>query len=149
MTIPASTVPLAVGYLYDTIKAAVNDPAVLVSYGPPALNHPDDMIIIEGISREITPLQMVGSGGAGWLDESYVVEVNVWVYRGGADARTVLERASALADIVVAAVRTDPSLGGAVVVAHPERVDYTQSWNDDHTGRLVEALVGIRCRTRI
>jgi hypothetical protein len=148
--VTASTVPLAVGYLFDNIKAAVNDPAVLVSYGPPTPNHPNDMIVIEGVSREAVPFQMVGSGGAGWIDETYTIEVNCWVYRGGGPSGQVpFERASALADIVDSVVRSDPSLGGAVVVASPERRDYTQSWDDDHAGRLVEALVGVRCRARI
>lgn len=149
MAIPASSVPTAVGYLYDHIVTAVNDTAVLVSYGPPEPNQPDDLIVVGNVSREIIPWQMVGSGGAGWLDETYTVEVIVSVYRGGDNGRVVMERACVLVDIVVAVVRADPSLGGAVVVANPALVDYEPSFDAEHKGRLVDATVSIRCRTRI
>lgn len=149
MPIPASSVPTAVGYLYDHIVTAVNDPAVLVSYGPPGPNQPDDIIVVGSVSREIIPWQMVGSGGAGWLDEIYTVDVVVSVYRGGDNGRVVMERACVLADIVVNVVRTDPSLGGAVVVANPAVVDYEPSFDGEHKGRIVDVTVSIRCRQRI
>lgn len=149
MAIPASTVPAAVSYLHSHITTAVNDDAVLVSYGPPSPNQPDDMIVVQNIDREVIPYQMVGSGQAGWLDERYSIEVVVSVFRGGDYGQVVLERASALADIVVAVVRTDPSLGGAVVVAHPGTVRYEQSWDQDHKGRVVDAILSIQCRARI
>lgn len=149
MTIPASTVPLATGYLYDQIKVAVNDPAVLVSYGPPGPNQPNDLIVIGNVSREVVPYQMVGSGQAGWLDETYTVDVVASTYRGGDNGRTGFERAAALADIVVSVVRNDPTLGGAVTVANPATVDYEQNWDDTYKGRVVDAIVSIRCRARI
>lgn len=149
MTIPASTVPTAVGYLFDHIVTAVNDTAVLISYGPPGPNQPDDLIFVGAVQRTIVPIQMVGSGQAGWLDEQYDVEIVVSVYRGGDANRTVMERASTLVDIVVAVVRTDPSLGGAVVVAHPVLVSYEPSFDADHKGRLVDATVTVSCRARI
>jgi hypothetical protein len=149
MTIPASTVPTAVGYLFDHIVTAVNDTAVLISYGPPGPNQPDDLIVVGAVQRDIAPIQMVGSGQAGWLDERYDVEIVVSVYRGGDASRTVMERACALVDIVVAVVRTDPSLGGVVVVAHPTLVSYDPSFDADHKGRLVDATVTVSCRARI
>lgn len=149
MAIPASTVPAAVSYIHSRIITAINDTAVLVSYGPPGTNQPDDLIVVGNVTREIVPYQMVGSGQAGWLDETYTIEVVASVFRGGDYGQVVLERASALADVVVAVVRTDPSLGGAVVVAHPSAVEYEQNWDPDHKGRTVDATVSIRCRARI
>lgn len=149
MTIPASTVPLATGYLFDNIKVAVNDPAVRIWYGPPPPGTTGDAIVIEGITKEISVSSMVAGGGAGWLDEIYTIELNVWVYRGGDNGQPVMERASVLADIVIAVVRTDPSLGGAVLVAQPTVVEYIPTLDEDHRGILVEARVSIRCRARI
>lgn len=147
--IPASTVPLAVGYLFDNIKTTVNDPAVKISYGPPPPGSSGDMIVIEGVSREILEARIVGSGGAGWLDEIYIIDVNCWVFRGGDNGRPVMERAAVLADTVVFVVRSDPSLGGAVIVANPTNVEYTPSLDEEHRGLLIEARVSIRCRATI
>jgi len=149
MTIPASTVPTAKLYLLTQITALINDPAVLVSYDEPGPNQPDDIVMVGDVERLVTPYNMVGSGGAGWLDEDYTVEVVVSVFRGGDDARTTFERACVLADQVVFVVRTDPSLGGAVVIAHPQTVRYGGAWDDKHLGRLVTATVDVRCRARI
>jgi len=149
MTIPASTVPLAKLYLFNQITTLVNDAAVLVSYDQPGPNQPDDIIMIGAVDRQVVPYQMVGSGGAGWLDETYTIAVSVEVYRGGDDARTAFERACVLADTVVAAVRGDPSLGGAVVVAHPAQVRYAPAWEEKHLGRIVEVVVDVACRARI
>lgn len=150
MTIPASTMATAVGYLLDHITTAVNDPAVLVTYGPPGPNQPDDIIAVgTSVATETTPYQMVGSGQAGWLDERYDVVVVVSVYRGGDNGRTVLERAAVLTDMVVAVVRTDPSLGGAVIVAHPSVASFEPSFDAEHKGRVVDATVTISCHARI
>ena len=149
MTIPASTVPLAIGYLFDNIKTTIGDPAVRVSYGPPPPGATGDMIVIEGVTREPVVARMRGSGGAGWIDEIYTIELNCWVFRGGDNGQPVYERAAALADVVESVVRTDPSLGGAVVVAAPSAVEYISTLDEEHRGILVEARVSIRCRATI
>lgn len=151
MTIPASTVPAAVGYIYDHIVAGVTDPDVLVSYGPPGPNQPDDIIAVgTDIGAEEVPYQMVSGGGAGWLDETYDINIVVSVFRGGDEPRAVLERAYALADIVATVVRGDPSLGGAVVLAHPAGVAAsTVGWDGDGKGRIVDLNITIRCRARL
>lgn len=149
MTIPASTIPAAKLYLHTQITALINDAAVLVSYDPPGPNQPDDIVMVGAVDRQVVPYQMMGSGQAGWLDEQYSVEVVVSVYRGGDDARTAFERACTLADQVVYVVRTDPSLGGAVVVAHPEQSRYEPVHEDEHKGRLVTVTIPIACRARI
>jgi hypothetical protein len=149
MTIPASTVPAAKLYLYTQITALINDAAVLVAYDPPSTYQPDDIVMVGAVDRQVVPYQMVGSGGAGWLDETYQIEVVVSVFRGGDNARTAFERACTLADQVVYVVRSDPSLGGAVVVAHPEVSRYEPAWEEDHKGRLVTVTIPINCRARI
>jgi hypothetical protein len=149
LTIPASTIPTAKLYLYNQITTLINDTSVLVSYDPPGTYQPDDIVMIGAVDREVVPYQMVGSGQAGWLDESYSIEVVVSVFRGGDDARTAFERACTLADQVVQVVRTDPSLDGAVVVAHPEQSRYEPAFEEDHKGRLVTVTIPILCRARI
>lgn len=150
MTIPASTIPAAVLYLFNGVTTLINDAAVLVSYGPPGPRQPEDIVAVNlGIDRQVVPYQMVGSGQAGWLDESYSIEVVVSVYRGGDDARTAFERACTLADQVVQVVRTDPSLGGAVVVARPEQSRYEPALEDEHKGLLITVTIPIACRARI
>ena len=149
MTIPVSTVPAAKLFLHSGLTTLINDPAVLVSYDPPGSFQPDDIVMIGAVDRQVVPYQMVGSGGAGWLDEFYSIEVVVSVFRGGDDARTVFERACTLADQVVEVVRSDPSLGGAVVVAHPEQSRYEPAFEEDHKGRLVTVTIPIACRARI
>jgi hypothetical protein len=149
VTIPASTIPAAKLYLFTQITALVNDTSVLVCYDPPGPRQPDDILMVGAVDRQVVPYQMVGSGQAGWLDESYSIEVVVSVYRGGDDARTAFERACVLADQVVYVVRNDPSLGGAVVVAHPEQSRYEAAWEEEHKGRLVTVTIPIFCRARI
>lgn len=149
MTIPASTVPAAKLYLHSQITTLINDTSVLVSYDTPGPRQPDDIVMVGAVDRQIVPYQMVGSGQAGWLDETYAIEVIISVFRGGDDARTAFERACVLADQVVYVVRNDPSLGGAVVVAHPSNVRYDPTFDDDHKGRLVTATVEVQCRARI
>jgi len=133
----------------DAVWVALNDPAVLVCYDEPGPNQPDDIVMVGDVERLVAPYQMVGSGQAGWLDEEYTVEVVVSCYRGGDDARTVFERACVLADQVVYVTRSDPSLGGAVVLAHPQTVRYGSQWDDKHLGRIVTVTVDVRCRARI
>jgi hypothetical protein len=149
VTIPASTIPTAKLYLFNQITALINDPAVLVCYDEPGTNQPDDIIMVGRAERQIEPLQMVGSGQAGWLDEIYTIQVDVEVFRGGDDARAAFERACVLADQVVYVVRNDPSLGGAVIVARPEIASYEPAWEEKHLGRIVSVIIPIRCHARI
>jgi hypothetical protein len=107
---------------------------------------PDDIISVGDVMRTIDTFQMVGSGGAGWLDESFTVMVTVSVYRGGDNAQAVFERACVLAAAVEAAVRNDPTLGGAVTQAHPSVAEYMASWEAEHKGRVAEIIMHISCR---
>lgn len=137
-------------YLLNNITTAVNDTAVLVSYGPPGTNQPDDLIAVgTSVARETVAYQMVGSGQAGWLNERYDLDIIVSVFRGGDNGQTVLERAAVLTDVVVAVIRTDPSLGGAVTVAHPSVSSYVPSYDQEHKGRLVDVTITVSCSARI
>lgn len=136
MRIPISTVPAAKAYLVEKITKALANPKVLVSYDDPGPNQPDDIIVVGDVNRTITPWAMVGGGGAGWLGENYTITVTVSVFRGGDFAQAVTERAYELADLIVAVVRQDPSLGGLVLTARPEATQSGTDWTDDHKGRV-------------
>ena len=150
MTIPASSIPAAKLWIVQHIAAHLptpNDPTVTISYDAPAAGTSfDDLIIVGRVERIVEPHAMVGSMQAGSLEEQYTVEVEVVVFRGGDQAQVVFERASALADAVVATVRTDPTLGGAVLLCRPGALLYESLWDDGHLGREATVTVPIFCR---
>lgn len=131
MPIPVSTVPKALAYLYPLIVTAVNDPSVVVAYGMPDTNIPEDVIAIGTAVRQLMTWHgLVGSGGAGAMSEEYELEFMVSSYRGGGPEQfqVVFERAWALTSIIDNVVRADPSLGNLVQVAAPNAHDSTLDW---------------------
>lgn len=120
--VPASTIPAVKAYLVQAITAAVADPSVLVVYGEPSTEIPDDVIAVTDTERKTAPTQLVGSGAAGWLFENYEQTVVISCVLGGDDPGTqqqVEARAYQLLAVVEVAVRVDPSLGGLVASAWP------------------------------
>jgi hypothetical protein len=161
---PSSTVPAVKAYLFNALKVRtelatlIAQGEALVSYDDPGPFQPQDIVAVTNVTRSVKPLQMVGGGGAGWLDESYTVDVVVDVFRGGDDPQTVFERACLLVDVVVDVVRQDPSLGGLVIQANPEASDYVSEWatqdQEDteqvlYLGRATRVLVPIKVYARI
>lgn len=154
-TVPASTAPAARRYLFEQITAQVQpDPdaaasSLLVCYDMPGTNLPGDIISIGKVTRDFNVNSMVGSGGAGWLDERYTITITIDVYRGGDSAQSAYERAAALMDQVCAIVRTDPSLGQLVQVARPLTSESDGDWTDDHSGYQNVTTLPIECYTRL
>lgn len=155
MPIPASSAPRARTWLHDALTAQLAPDSVnkssslLVCYDGPGPNLPDDIVAVGKITRHIDVSSFVGGGGAGWLNESYTVEVSVDVYRGGDEDQAAYLRCSALVDAVIAVVRTDLTLGGAVVTARPI-TDVTEvAWDEAHMGRHATSTVEIQCVQRI
>ena len=139
MTIPVSTVDAVKDYLFAQITAQINDTTVLVCYDPPGTFQEDDLVAIgHDVTVTTGPHAFVGSGGAGWLMESYVLSLTVNVFRGGDNATTVWKRAKVLSDAVDTVVRTDPTLGGVVQQAYPSLAQYTSGWSEDHSGRVTQ-----------
>lgn len=155
MPIPSSSIPAARRYLFDQLTAQLTtDPdfpkaQLLVVYDQPGPFQPDDIVSIGKVSRQVAVNSLVGSGGAGWLEERYQVEVIVDVFRGGDYAQAAFERAVAVVDGVCAAVRGDPSLGGAVLEARPSSGTYESEWDDEHKGRHCVGTVEVDCYQRI
>lgn len=146
--IPASSIPAARNWILAGLQTQLaSDTAVLVCLDTPGPYQPDDIVSVGDVQQTYSPEQTVGSGGPGWLREDYTVTVTVDVYRGGDDPASTFARARQLADLVVAVVRSDPSLGGAVQRARPGSVQHTSEWDDDHKGRHVVIEIGIECLT--
>lgn len=145
--IPASSIPAARNWIFAGLAAQLaSNPKVLVCLDGPSTDQPDDIVSVgENIPQTYDPQSTVGSGGPGWLREDYTVMVHVESYRGGDVAAEAFAAARTLADLVIAVVRSDPSLGGAVDRARPGAVSHTAGWAEGHEGRLVEIEIGIDC----
>lgn len=144
--IPASSIPAARNWILAQLQAQYPESSgVLVCLDEPGPYQPDDIISIGDVHQTYSPEQTVGSGGQGWLREDYTITVTVDCYRGGDDAAGVFAAARALADMVVAVVRSDPSLGGAVDRARPGSVTHTGGWDEEHKGRQTVIDLGIDC----
>lgn len=150
MTAPVPTPPVVKAALVDLIRSQVADPSVMVSYDAATKRRPFKVIEVgvPDTSADFSTAGMVGSGGAGWLQEQYVVAVKVTAFRTGDQAAEVDADAWTLAAAVIAAVRADPSLGGLVAVARPLHATQTGDQHSQGTppaqGRRSEIEVPIR-----
>ena len=152
MTIPVSTVPLALAYLNTAITTAyaadANASQILLTFIDPGAGPdlPNDIISIGEVVRTVEPMAMVGSGGQFWLDEKYEIEcmISSWTGSGPEDGlNTVVlamsARAWQLLSYVETAVRTDPSLGGLVTVAYPMAATApVTGWTENPIGLAAE-----------
>jgi hypothetical protein len=147
--IPASSIPAARTWIFDGIQAQLAaETAVLVCLDEPGPYQPDQIICVGDVHQQYNPENVVGSGGAYWLREDYTITVLVDVYRGGDEPAQAFARARQLADLVVAVVRSDPSLGGAVDRAKPGMAQHTSGWAEDShgaSGRQTVIEIGIDC----
>lgn len=155
MPIPSSTAPAARRYLFEQFTAQIaEDPisttsSLKVCYDDVGTDVPDDVIIVGMVTRQVDVNSMVGGGGAGWLDERYTIAVTIDVFRGGDDAAAVFDRASLLLDQVCAIVRTDPTLGNAVITGRPTTSQTEGEWDAENLGRHSVVTTEIECYARI
>lgn len=155
VNIPESSAPAARKWLFDALTLALpldqldKSASLLVCYDQPGPNQPNDIVSVGKVHRQIAVSAMVGDGGAGWLEENYTIEVLVEVFRGGDTAPAAYNRTSDLVNAIVAVVRSDLSLGGAVLRAKPVSDSTEVEWDDDHGGQLATSTVEISCYQRI
>ncbi|MET8624538.1 hypothetical protein ABZW30_12405 [Kitasatospora sp. NPDC004669] len=164
MAIPSSSVPAARLWLFNSLKAALTpDPGVasgqgsygdanaslLVCLDAPGTYQPEDIVAVGKVDRTISISSMVGSGGAGWLQEHYTIEITVECARATDDSQSAFERAAALIDQTTAVVRTDPTLGGIVLWSRPTRSDLETVWADDHSHWVATGTLTVECNQRI
>lgn len=149
--IPDSSIPAVRAYLYAQLQAlATPDPAdpsasLLVCLDGPNTDLAGDIVSVGDVRQEYAPFQTTGSGGPGWLSETYTVTVEIQVTRGTDDSTVTFARAQSLARLVVALVRSDPSLGGAVLRARPATADYETAWAEGGGGRQTFVTLAISC----
>lgn len=164
MTIPSSSAPGARLWLFNALVAALtpdpglNDPggyvgddraSLLVCLDEPGTYQPADIVSLGKVDRQIGVSSMVGSGGAGWLEERYAIAITIEAMRGGDNAQTAFERACTLIDQICAVVRTDPTLGDNVLWSRPVTSTCEVLWTDDHQGRVGQGELTIECFKRI
>jgi hypothetical protein len=155
MTIPSSTAPAVRQWLFDQATAGLApDPvntraSLLVCFDQPGPNEPDDIVAIGRVRRQLSVGSMIGGGGAGWLDESYTVEVTIDVFRAADSGQVAYQRAMDLANAVIAIVRSDLTLGGHVIKSQPKSDDAEVEWDSEHGGKRATVNLEIECVTRI
>lgn len=132
MTIPSSSVPAAGAWLLAAITSTLNDPTVTIAAGEPG-DDGNDSIYFGDVRRQVEVLAMVGSEGPNAFKETYEIDVMVSCWTGDDDPAALYARAASLADSVIAVVRTDPTLGGAVSGARPgNQIDQPYpTWTSD------------------
>ena len=136
-SIPQSTVPAVKVWLQKQVLAnVVAEPGygLTVCLDDPGVQQSQDIISVQNVHRRAEPYQMIGSFGAGSTLETYELHVVVSVFRGGPDQAWPWTRAWALASIVEAVVRSDPTCGGVAIQAHPKESHDTSQWEMGHKG---------------
>lgn len=144
MTAPASSVPAVRQWLFQqcsTAVAAFTDPTVEVYLSQEDHESSQDLVVIGGAHRRVSPVRMVGGGGLGWLDETYTVDIEIACFVAGVDAfvdvggrDSVDTRAYKVLAAIEQQIRADPSAGGAVVVLHPAGSASQHEWDESEMG---------------
>lgn len=156
MSSPASTAPRATSYIVGKVQASPDLPATLlgdpplVCYGHPGTYQPACIIAVgSAVVQQAAPRQIVGSGGAGWVYETYRLQVTISCYQGGENTQQVQEAAYTCWQAVAGAVRADPSLGGLCIDAFPASYDMATSWEQEHMGVIVEMTCEIEVEAQL
>lgn len=142
----SSAAPTAKAALVAALQAALGS-AVLVTYGPPGPNQPDDIVAV----MDVRGGQVMATMGNRSREETLDIDVVISCYRGGGTEvqQTVTERAYALmASLEVYLKTTDPSIGGTVrsnagITTHDMTEDATTK------GRVAEIALTILAFARI
>jgi hypothetical protein len=153
-SVPVSTVPRVVAFLTAGLTANVTqydtNTALGVAYIEQISGYdPFDQVTIgDAHSRTTKRTQMVGSGGAGWLFEDFTLDIEIVSWQGGQNLQLVVERAWRLLGQVEAFIRSDPSLGGLVIVAYPSSSKSTAGYMDDSKGVscVIDLTVDVEAR---
>ena len=143
MTIPVPTVPVVKAALVTALKARTELTNVSVEYGPAGTFLDDDQILVGRAHGAFNVSRMVGGGGQWWLDEHYVLQVEVLSFRGDDDEQATEERAHTLAAVIVDTIRLDPSIGGRVNQATPVGWECDPDWDENNLGRHAKYLLDI------
>jgi hypothetical protein len=146
-------VPAVSQYLVTAItNATMGDPLpILVKLGDPGVNVPNDVVIIGEVRRTVDQLAYVGSGAQFFLQEQYDITISTTSWSGTGDSDdtntvsvVLSNRAWQLVAYLETAIRTDPSLGGLVLVAFPrESASAGPVWTTNPVGLQAQVDVVI------
>lgn len=149
MAIPVSVVPSAIAALTAQIQTQVNTDtsasAILVIVGEEGTDAPDDLIVVAtNVNRTVRHENYMGSLQAQSLEEAFTIDVLCSSWTGDPDPVANMNRALTLVGYVETAARTDPTLGGNVLIARPSGSKGGQSfWSSDPVGRQCDIIVSI------
>jgi hypothetical protein len=127
-------------------------PPVLVSYGLPATDQPNDIVAIceAGTADPERGNQEAKTYGPRTREETTYVSVLFSSWRGTMDQQAVSEMVFDAMALLENSLRTDPTIGGAVREANIDSWELTETeFNDLPAGRYAEISVIIRARHRI
>lgn len=151
--IPVSTVPAAIAYLTEAIQAQIaTDPLPIeVSVGQEGPDMPPDIIVFGEVRRNPELMDLVGSGGQFFLQESYDLTLIASTWTGsGADSwdntqqLALVQRAWQLVAYVETACRLDPSLGELVSLSYPSTSgSVNPEWTTDPVGMKCEVGLSV------
>lgn len=136
--------------LFNLADSLFADP-VLVCWGHPGINLPDDIVGI----RDATNEEVWAALGAQRKNEQLEQQVVVSCWSGGTDQKAVTQRAFGYLNTLDGGIRKptgDPTLGGLVSVASITRVQLTESnplITDMAAGRVAELVVTISATKRL
>jgi hypothetical protein len=135
-----------------TLCQTLFPPPVLVSYGLPATDQPNDIVAIceAGTADTMRANQEAKTYGPRTREETTFVSILISSWRGTMDQQIVSELVFDAMGDLEDALRTDPTIGGAVREANIDSWELTETdFNDLPAGRYAEISVIVRARHRI
>jgi hypothetical protein len=149
-TYPVSTVKPSVVWLIGQIALALNAQGaddLYVGFGEPLGGSPNDQIFLLDVANTPTPFAMVGSMGAGAMQEVFGIHLQINVWRPtDEDGSITFGRCADLIDAILGVVRLDPTLGGNVLSSHAQQTHYpSPAAPDEADGRICETELTITC----
>lgn len=150
-----STAPAVKAWLFGLLQTSLTGVAgegLLVVWNTPGKYLPGDVVSVGDVLNRVTDrAAFLGGGGAGYLDETYSLEVVVDVYRGGDNARAAEARGWDLLGQVEQLVRADLTAGGTpgVFALRPGAAEARGEWEDDHSGHHVRLTLAVDVGARI
>lgn len=157
MPIVTSTVGTAITALVTAVQTQVNTDAsasqILVAEATEQTDLPLEMIIVAEGEQTLNVRPFCFTGGMtsrNSMFETYNLDVTVSKYDGSYEPDIEIQRVYTLCGYVEAAVRNDPSLGGAVLIAYPEARRVTgPQWTENPAGLLMEVTIPIHCEASL
>jgi len=142
--VATSSIPALKSGLLATLQARPNLTNVAVTYGSPTLADREWIWL-----GDITGAQDWGAIGHDVRREDYSLTVIVSTTMESTDQQTVTERGFAILAEIETAVRTDPTIGGAVITSQLVVSEVVELEKTDGSARGVNITAQLVCMNRI